>query len=228
MFNELSYPKEIDVAPALLERYSQMPLRMEIVPEPAWYFNLRKMFTATTWGLVRNRAYGRYWYTCPFCRKEHWNLEKEEQDILKPVGGGLHAHEIWSYDDETHTQRCDGIVALCPTCHSIKHMVLTQKRAQEGAVKMSEVISHFCTVNQCLQQDFEDILEFEMQVFHFRGKFKWTCDIQDYMEYVGPKAAPFIASEMLVGNLELLPTKVLNEVAKCLEEIEAGTFKLPE
>jgi len=228
MFTELSYPKEIDAPEGLLNKYAEMPLRMEIVPEPAWYFNLRKMFTATMWGLVRNRVYGEFWYTCPFCHKEFWDLEKQEWQIKSPVGGGLHAHEIWTYDDDKHIQTCEGIVALCPACHGIKHMVLTQKRAQEKELKMADVISHFCTVNNCMPSDFDEILKFEMNVFYFRNNFEWTCEIGDYMEYVGPKAAPFIALEMLTGNIDLVSDKVLTAVEKCLIEIDNGTFKMPE
>jgi len=192
--------------------YKHMILTMEIVPETAWFFNLRKMFTQTMWDLVRNRIYGEFWYMCGMCGKEFWNEELEEWEIKKANGGGLHAHKIWHYNDVDEIQTCTGIIALCPTCHACKHMVLTQKRCEEGQIKMSDIIGHFFTVNQCLPRDFDTALEWEMKVYKERSSHPWLCDIGDYMEFVGSKSIRYIGNESLIGNFDLIPDKILEKV----------------
>jgi len=207
----------IDVGMDKPEIYDGFVLKMEIVPEPCWFFNLRKLFTASKWFEVRTRVYGEFLYTCPFCGSEHWD-DRYPWEIPKAIGGGLHAHEIWRYDDEIHTQFLDGITAICPTCHSIKHMFLTQKRVEEGALKMEDIISHFCTVNKCMPQDFHQILKYEMLVYHERGKYQWLLDIGDYFEYLAPKSAEYIVDGKLEGNWDLLSDKTLSKIDSLMIE----------
>ena len=197
--------------------YREMPLQMEIVPETAWYFNLRKMFSASTWDLIRNRVYAEFFYKCPYCEKEFWN-DVPEESIKRPVGGGMHAHEIWRYDDETHIQHINGIVALCPTCHSIKHMVLTLKKIEAGEIKQEDIIGHFCMVNNCNPSDFSEALEWEMQIYGERSRYNWVCNIENFMEFINKDACKYVADESLIGNLELIPTKMLDIVMNLIEQ----------
>jgi hypothetical protein len=197
-----------------------MLLEMEIVPETAWFFNLRKLLSSTAWGELRNRVYGEYLYQCYYCHRQFWRDEEEWQ--LKPNGGGLHAHEIWSYNDDTHVQTINGVVALCPTCHAIKHMILTLKKIEAGELSMEEITNHYCNINQCYPEDFQKVLAREIEIYKERSQHQWTCDILDYMAYINKKACVYVAEEKLIGNISLLPDKLLKYTLELVEKKEAG------
>jgi hypothetical protein len=215
----------------LLEMYEQLPVKMEIVPKSCWFFNLRKLCTNSTWDHLRHITYAKHFYRCPSCDYDGMVDEDEPspegKEWLKMSGFGLHAHELWSYDDEKNIQTCQGVIAQCPVCHSLRHMFLTQRQIEEGTYRyrgrkagMAQVISHFCEVNRCMPGDFELILSYEMAKYYERSAKEWVCDIGDYFEYVGPQAVPYIADEILIGNYDKLPLKILQAVLDRMKEKE--------
>lgn len=218
--DDLPSLEELYNARGFEELYDSLYLRMEIVPQTCWYFNLRKLFTVTKWGEVRNIAYAEYFYTCPFCKEKFWDTSYNEftDEIKNPTGGGLHAHEIWVYDDDNHVQSLEGIVALCPTCHNIKHMFRTLKMVEEGNehIHYDDIVKQFCEVNSISPDEYEKILEFEMTLFYERSKHEWVCDIGSYLSYVKNTCLHFIAEEKLIGDIESLDVKQLRKIQEML------------
>jgi hypothetical protein len=90
---------------------SKPKLSVELVPPSSWGVNLRSILTKNQWDVIRRGVYRKVGYTCEVCGgvgKTH------------PV----ECHEEWEYNDTTHTQTLVGVKALCPDCHSVKHLGL--------------------------------------------------------------------------------------------------------
>jgi len=88
---------------------STMKLTVELVPESSWGDNLRSRFKRPEWDLLRKACYEAAGHKCEICGDK----------------GRRHAvecHEIWHYDDEKGLQTLQGLIALCPPCHEVKHI----------------------------------------------------------------------------------------------------------
>jgi len=84
-------------------------LTVELVPKTAWYSNVRSNVSREEWDVIRHKVYADAGYVCEICGgvgKKH------------PV----ECHEVWEYDDKKHVQKLARMIALCPACHSVKHL----------------------------------------------------------------------------------------------------------
>ncbi|MFA6269470.1 MAG: HNH endonuclease [archaeon] len=150
-----------------------MKLEIELVPSTSWYSNLRKVLTIPEWNKLREEAYARSNYTCFICGNK----------------GSLHAHEEWVYDDNQKIQTLDKIVALCENCHMIKHAGFSMHTA-EGKRKYSteKLITHFCIVNNCSQQDYKLHENEAFKKFNERSKYQWKFNLANLAQYgIDPK-----------------------------------------
>lgn len=91
-------------------------------------------------------------------------------------------HEIWEYDDEKHIQKLVGFHLLCEKCHWIKHLGLAGLKLKEEELK--KLIQHFCKVNGCSKQDFEQHKYEAFEVYDKRCKYRWTQDFGEYEKYI--------------------------------------------
>lgn len=114
-----------------------MKLNFELVPDGCWYSNLRSLLTPAQWDAVRRDAYARSGGKCSVCGAK----------------GRLEAHERWSYDERTFTQKLEDVVALCPACHAVVHIGRTQLKGDE-----SKAAEHFMKVNGCSYSDYRAAL----------------------------------------------------------------------
>jgi len=58
---------------------------------------------------------------------------KKAENLCETCGGcgpqyPVECHEIWNYDDTRLIQKLDGLIALCPDCHEVKHIGLAGAR----------------------------------------------------------------------------------------------------
>jgi len=84
-------------------------LSAELVPKTAWYSNVRSNVSRAEWDRIRHQVYEAAGNVCEVCGgvgKKH------------PV----ECHEVWEYNDKTHVQKLVSMTALCPACHSVKHL----------------------------------------------------------------------------------------------------------
>ena len=86
-------------------------LNFELVPDGCWYVNLRSHYKKSEWDVIRNDAKKRAGGKCMICGAKTDRLE---------------AHERWSYDDKTHVQKLEDVIAVCKDCHSVIHIGRTQ------------------------------------------------------------------------------------------------------
>ena len=133
-----------------------MRLTAEMIPEPCWYKNLRKMLKRKEWDIIRKKIYERAGYKCEICNSQ----------------GKLHAHEVWEYDDEKKVQKLAGLIALCSRCHLVKHLAFA-----EISDRIDIAATQFCTVNDCDLADWEVARDRVREQFRERNRHEWTTDV---------------------------------------------------
>jgi len=142
-----------------------MKLTAELVPKTAWYSNVRSNVTRAEWDVIRHQVYENAGHVCEVCGG---------------VGNKhpVECHEVWEYDDETHIQKLARMVALCPACHSVKHL---------GRAKIVGIY-HLAMAQLRKVNGINDTeaLEYAKQVFEQwaeRSKHKWKLDIKCLSKY---------------------------------------------
>ena len=65
----------------------------------------------------------------------------------------LEAHEQWSYDEITCTQKLTGVIAICKSCHEVIHIGRTSLKGGEERAS-----AHFMRVNGCNYAEYRKAL----------------------------------------------------------------------
>lgn len=134
-------------------------LTIELVPTTCQFSNLRSNLSSGDWDRLRKEAYKESSYRCVVCFG---------RGDKHPVEG----HEVWHYDEQRYIQKLVDIVALCPACHSVKHMGLATLQGRGGAAR-----KHLAKVNGW---DAITVAEYEADCYEEykrRSMFHWTLDL---------------------------------------------------
>jgi hypothetical protein len=137
-----------------------MPLlTVELVPAFCWFNNVRSHVSQEQWDALRKPVFRAAGYRCAICggKGDKWPVE---------------CHERWLYDDAALIQRLEGLIALCPSCHEVKHMGLALKKgrfafAQAHLEKVNGWDRH--TSNVYIMRAFEQ--------WEARSKHDWQLDL---------------------------------------------------
>lgn len=151
-----------------------LQLTIELVPATSWYANLRKILPTKEWDKIRKSVYAEYGHKCGICG----------------AAGRLECHELWEYDDENHVQTLRGFIALCPLCHRVKHIGLTEIHAAEGLIDYEEVVQHFMKVNECDRGTFEQHRKQAFEQWKQRSQHQWKIDLGPYQSIVEETGYP--------------------------------------
>ena len=81
-------------------------------------------------------------------------------------------HEIWIYEDNDLIQKLDGLIALCPNCHEVKHIGLAEKHGRLDSAKR-----HLTNVNNWTNYQTEEYLSLIKQIWLERSKFEWGLNL---------------------------------------------------
>lgn len=173
-------------------------LTIELVPETCWYTNVRSNVSTAEWELCKQFVRERSNNRCEICgsRGPRWPVE---------------CHEVWEYEERiTHgppliarmvkgesqltaetpvakverIQRLTGLIALCPDCHSVKH--IGRAEAQGG---LHLALQHLTTVNGWTRSLAEHYAEGAFRVWRERSRYEWTLDISYLSEILDPEVA---------------------------------------
>ena len=140
-------------------------LTVELVPRGQWGANLRSELPKKDWDRLRREQYKKAGYVCEICGGK---------GSRHPV----ECHEIWHYDEDTNTQRLDGLIALCPTCHSVKHL------GRSFAVGNGErSVRHLMKVNKWTREDAEHYIEAVFEQWAQRSQKSWKLDLSWLSEH---------------------------------------------
>lgn len=131
----------------------------ELVPSSCWYSNVRTNVSRSQWDIIRKKVYSNANYNCEICggRGLKWPVE---------------CHEIWDYNEETHIQTLTGFVAICPSCHMVKHIGLAGIKG-----KTKEATSHMIKVNQCSILEAQHAISKCWADWQRRSEIEWILDI---------------------------------------------------
>jgi len=142
-----------------------MRLTIELVPSSSWFNNVRAVVTKVQWDALRKQVYSKAYHTCEIC-------------------GGIgpkhpvECHEIWHYDDQKLIRKLEGMIALCPDCHMVKHIGLAglQERGEQA-------LKHLMKVNKMTRKKAERYILHAFEVWGKRSGKEWTLDITHLKEY---------------------------------------------
>lgn len=144
---------------------TKLKLTIELVPSSSFYNNVRSAVTKAQWDIIRKQVYSKAYDLCEICGGT---------GPKHPV----ECHEIWSFNDKTLIQKLDGMIALCPNCHSVKHYGLAQiQNKHENALK------HFMKVNSISKKKAEKYIAEAFMIWSKRSSKNWTVDISILKEY---------------------------------------------
>ena len=134
-------------------------LTVDLVPKSSWFSNVRSAVSAKQWKDISSIFFKKSNYLCEICGgkgKKH------------PV----ECHEIWNYDDNLLIQKLEGMIALCPDCHMVKHIGLAQVHG-----KFNKAIRHFTKINNCSKKVAEEYIADSFKLWAIRSDKKWTLDL---------------------------------------------------
>jgi hypothetical protein len=134
-------------------------LTIELVPESCWFSNVRSEVTDEDWEKLKQIAFAKAGRRCEVCggRGPKWPVE---------------CHEIWHYDDVNHIQTLIGLIALCPSCHEVKHRGLANVKGRGDIADR-----HLAKVNKWTMPKTKQYVDEQFQVWKRRSQHEWKLDI---------------------------------------------------
>lgn len=172
-------------------------LGISIVPAPCRYNNLRA-WLLTRWERLRDQCFDAAGHVCEICGR------------VGPKWAPVEAHESWSFDVELGpdscaiepaVQRFDGLQALCPACHEVKHIGLAIAKGR-GTL----AVNHLCDVNGWTFPQGQAYVDECFEMWSFLSSIEtWRYDLRVLLARV-PKSdlRPPLALTDLAGEFELV------------------------
>ena len=151
----------------MTKEIKKMKLEIELVPSSSWENNLRNIVPKTKWDQIRRETYAKFDNKCGICNAD----------------GKMSCHEIWEYDDDKHIQKLKGFIALCFSCHIIKHIGMAGILAQNGKLDYRRLIEHYIKVNGCDLSDFEIHMNSAFVKWKKRSKYNWQLVLSLFEYY---------------------------------------------
>lgn len=150
-------------------------LTVELVPKTCHYSNLRSELPRTDWDRLRRLCYHQAGYRCEVCggRGDRHPLE---------------CHEVWEYDDVRMVQALAGVVALCPACHEVKHLLRATK-----AGRQEQALAHLAEVNGWTPAQTRRYFGGECVTWARRSRVEWTLNLNKLRDYgIQPPPVPAV------------------------------------
>ena len=140
-------------------------LTIELIPSTSWFNNVRAVVSKKQWDYLKSQVFSKAYHTCEIC-------------------GGVgpkhpvECHEIWSFDNKKLVQKLEGMIALCPDCHMVKHIGLAEVRGLK-----IKALRHLMSVNKMTIKKAESYIEEAFKVWAERSQKTWTLDISHLEQY---------------------------------------------
>ena len=132
-------------------------LTVELIPKSSFYVNLRSVLSVDDWDLLRRDTYQKAGYLCDVCGSQgkKWPVE---------------CHEIWKYTENNY-QILSGLIALCPSCHEVKHIGLAGVRGRTHIAK-----AHLMNVNNWSNKQADKHINEAWRLWGIRSKQTWVLE----------------------------------------------------
>jgi hypothetical protein len=160
--------QKIMLTNAPVRLFNPIKLNLELVPQSAWYQNIRGICTTQTWDVIRKRVYAAYNHVCGICGGV---------GTQHPV----ECHETWVFDDIYKVVGLAGFIALCPACHSVKHLGNTQVRGGDQAVLIA--MNHMARVNGISVQECNLHAMHANDMYKIRSQYAWQLNRDSLVQH---------------------------------------------
>ena len=147
-----------------------MKLSIELVPSTSFYNNVRSNVSKKDWDIIRKKSYKLADNKCEICGDNGKNQGYRHN---------VECHEIWEYDDITHTQTLTNFISLCPRCHKVKHIGLAFIQGYSDLA-----INHLKKVNGLSDIEASRYIEKAFKEHKERSNYEWLLDISYIDEYL--------------------------------------------
>ena len=144
---------------ALAGLFGDARLTIELVPRTSWYSNVRSNVSEAEWDRLRRPVYHRAGSRCEICGGRGQKHPVE-------------CHEVWLYDDAAGIQRLVDLIALCPSCHGVKH--LGRSHVKGGG---DEAIEQLMRVNGWTGARAEAYVDLVLDIWKLRSLVPWRLDL---------------------------------------------------
>lgn len=143
---------------------SKIKLKCELIPRTSFFTNVRSEVTPQKWDKLRRHCYKKAGHKCEICggKGSKWPVE---------------CHEVWSYkvykkDRTKGIQKLVRLIALCPSCHEVKHIGLAQLRG-----RMDKALKHLTKVNKVTEEEAHEIVDEAVEIWERRNEVSWKLDL---------------------------------------------------
>jgi hypothetical protein len=143
----------------MVNKNTPIRLTIELVPVTCWASNVRSCVSDRDWDTIRRASYRAASNKCELCAG---------RGPKHPV----ECHEVWTYDDKTLIQKLERMIALCPACHRVKHIGLSELRGQG-----EESIDHLAKVNGWDLSMANKYVQWAFETWQQRSRKKWSLDL---------------------------------------------------
>lgn len=136
-------------------------LYVDLIPSSCWFTNVRYCVRQEDWNKIRKIVYSRVGYNCECC-----GINCIDNKIQ------IEAHERWSYDYSTQTQKLVRLVGLCKLCHLTTHYGFARIKGMEE--KVSE---HLKKIKNFNSEELKKHIENAYTIWLERNNIKWNLDL---------------------------------------------------
>lgn len=143
-----------------------MKLTIELIPKSSFFKNVRSEVSRSEWDTIRKNVYKQADYKCEVChgKGNKWPIE---------------CHEIFSYDADEKIQKLERLIALCPSCHQVKHIGLARVKGN-----YEKALDHFCRINETEKKEAEAYVDECFKVWQNRNCIQWKLDLTNLQKYL--------------------------------------------
>lgn len=157
-FNRYAQRKALHERRRLEVAFPTVRLSIELVPMSCWGKNLRSRLRPVLWEQIREQTLASS-CSCHACGSGR-QLGKRE------------CHEVWTYHDEILVQRLSDIVALCPSCHHVKHFGLS------GILNIQAPAERrLRRINGWSASQLDEYLDLSFSVWNYSSHNSWNQDL---------------------------------------------------
>lgn len=135
-------------------------LEVELIPQSAFGSNLRTALPKERWDSLRRECYKKANNRCEIC------------DGVGPKHP-VEAHEVWDWNQKEGRQTLIRLIALCPPCHTAKHLGLANIHG-----RLEEAKLHIREVNNWSGEELQTYLDSVWSEWIRRSAIEWTLDLE--------------------------------------------------
>lgn len=146
-------------AVARFENFGKPKLSIELVPKSSHFENLRNHVKPAIWTRLRKAVAEKAGHVCEICGGRGTRC-------------AVACHERWLYDDARRIQKLEGLIALCPDCHAVKHI-----GRQIVLGFGDEAKAHLAFVNGWDEEQAEAYVDAAGELWLERSRHSWKLDL---------------------------------------------------